>query len=135
MMRQKTIYLTLTANGAGGVDIAASDATLGGGSAAGCEHMDAVRRMAWDVMAAARIRGARVGGLVEADRVNPVLLVALAQAVLDPEVFGHAVTNEVRDMARMALGGRARESGLCPSWVAPRGAEVAPQTATDRSAA
>lgn len=108
----KTIYLTLAVNPDGGVDIAASDPTLAGARVGDCQHMDTLRRMAWDVMAAARIRGARVGGEVVAPRANPVLLLSLAKALLDPEAFGHAVTAEVRDMARLALGGKATEGPL-----------------------
>lgn len=134
--RLKVVYLTIAANDQGGVDVACSDPALGGGPLGGCPEMTRVRNMAWDVMAAARLRGARVGGQVQADRVNPVLLIGLANALLEPEQFGHAVTREVRDMARMALGRDPIESrfypyAATPASVGARGTTaVAGQTAT-----
>ena len=41
---------------------------------------------------------------------NTVPLVALANDLLHPEALGHAVTGEVRDRARMALGRAPAES-------------------------
>lgn len=116
-----TLYLTLTAAPSGAVDIACSEPSLalpppgavvavpGSGFAKASVHT-----MAWDLMAFASIKGCRVGGNVAANRVNPVLLIALAQALLDPEQLGLAVTAEVRDMARMALGKPAVEGHLKP---------------------
>lgn len=117
-----TLYLTLTASPTGQVDIACSEARLaavplqeqpGSGFAQASVHT-----MAWDLLAFASIKGCRVGGDVCATRVNPVRLIALANAVLDPEQLGFAVTGEVRDMARLALGMPAVESPLSPGWVA-----------------
>lgn len=118
-----TLYMTLTASPTGAVDIACSEPSLalpppgavvavpGSGFAKASVHT-----MAWDVLAFAALKGCRVGGNVAANRVNPVLLIALAQALLDPEQLGLAVTAEVRDMARLALGKPAAESYMCPEW-------------------
>lgn len=118
-----TLYMTLTASPTGAVDIACSEPRLalpppgavvavpGSGFAKASVHT-----MAWDVLAFAAQKGCRVGGNVAANRVNPVLLIGLANALLDPEQLGHAVTAEVRDMARMALGKPAVESYMCPEW-------------------
>lgn len=134
-----TIYLTLAGNAAGGVDVAISDPMLGGGPAVGSAAGAAVarvRQMAWDLQAAAVLRGATVGVRAQGGVVNPVLLVGLANAVLDREQFGCAVTGEVRDFARLALGLKPVESHLCPDWkdaLAVASAQVA--VAPDWSAA
>lgn len=116
-----TLYMTLTASPTGAVDIACSEPRLvlplrgavpdkpGSGFAKASVHT-----MAWDMLAFAALKGCRVGGNVAANRVNPVLLIGLAQALLDPEQLGHAVTAEVRDMARLALGKPAVEGHLKP---------------------
>lgn len=116
-----TLYMTLTASPTGAVDIACSEPRLvlplrgdvldkpGSGFAKASVHT-----MAWDMLAFAALKGCRVGGNVAANRVNPVLLIALAQALLDPEQLGLAVTAEVRDMARMALGKPVVEGHLKP---------------------
>lgn len=127
----KAVYLTIAANDWGGVDVACSDPALGGGPLGGCPEMTRVRQMAWDVMAAASLRGARVGGHVQADRVNPVVLIGLANALLEPEQFGHAVTREVRDMARMALGINPVESCFHPYAPTPASVGARGTTAVD----
>jgi len=116
-----TLYMTLTASPTGAVDIACSEPRLalpppgavvavpGSGFAKASVHT-----MAWDMLAFAALKGCRVGGNVAAPRVNPVLLIGLANALLDPEQLGHAVTGEVRDMARLALGKPAVEGHLKP---------------------
>lgn len=116
-----TLYLTLTTGPSGGGDIACSEERLvvplhkalpdesSSGFAPASLHT-----MAWDLLAFASIKGCRVGGAVTAPRVNPVLLIGLANALLDPEQLGYAVTAEVRDMARLALGMPAVESHLKP---------------------
>lgn len=116
-----TLYMTLTASPTGAVDIACSEPRLalppsgavvavpGSGFAKASVHT-----MAWDVLAFAALKGCRVGDNVAANRVNPALLIALAQALLDPEQLGLAVTAEVRDMARMALGKPVVEGHLKP---------------------
>lgn len=118
-----TMYMTLTASSDGKVDVACSDPRMahqtesmkGGETPSGFANA-ALHTMTWDLLAFATIKGCRVGGNVQADRVSPILLIALANAVLDPEQLGFAVTGEVRDMARLALGKPAVESHLCPGW-------------------
>lgn len=124
-MLDGTLYLTFTVGPTGQVDIACSMPQL-----ASVAEKTGLHAMVWDVLAFAALKGCRVGGHVAPGRVNPVLLVGLARAALDPEQFGFAVSAEVRDAARRALGLPAVE-------VAPRAVSVATpaERVTDWSAA
>lgn len=77
-----------------------------GGSATAAESL------ALDLVNAAHKRGAQVAPASSEGRPNPMLLANLARAMLHPEELGWAVTPEVRDMARLALGRRPVETAL-----------------------
>lgn len=55
-------------------------------------------------------KAAKAAPAVASNVVMPDLLAALARDLLDPEMFGLAVTAEVRNRARRALGIEARET-------------------------
>lgn len=125
-----TLYLTLQAAPNGVVSVGCSDPIkqLPLPNGHGREFaFAAVHAMAWDLVAFAAIKGCRVDGVAAPERINPVLLVGLANALLDPEALGYVVNGEVRDMARLALGKKPVESYLCPGWKpAPLRVVVAP---------